>query len=233
MTHGHLTDGRSVLRVVLGIVGIAAVAISAEWARGVVEAFQPGFNEHGTPLAGDRLRIAVLGFLGILSALVAALSALAYARTAARKWVTRAVLSSLNDRHRVLPLVAVTSARPAATSESAASPAACIGSRLRSVRLKRNAPSRTAITLTATRHAVLGAIPASTASSASASSQEELPSWRARAQLRREGPPERREAEETRIGRHGEAFVRPLVLATWFRRAQSSSLGMGAFGMCR
>jgi hypothetical protein len=88
--------GRSVLRVVLGIVGIAAIVFSAEWASAVVEAFQPGFNEHGTPTAGARLRIAVLGFLGILSALVAALSALAYARTAARKWVTRAVLSSLS-----------------------------------------------------------------------------------------------------------------------------------------
>ena len=87
---------RVVLRVVLGIVGLAAIAFSAAWASGVDEAFQPGFNDRGGPTAGDRLRIAVLGFLGILSTLVAALSALAYARTAARKWATRAVLSGLS-----------------------------------------------------------------------------------------------------------------------------------------
>ncbi len=78
---------RVVLRVVLGIVGIAAIAFSAVWASGVVLALEPGFNEEelGTTPAGYQLRLVVLGFLGSLSALVAAVSALAYARTAARK----------------------------------------------------------------------------------------------------------------------------------------------------
>ena len=96
MTRGHVFDARSVLRVLLGIVGIAAIGFSAEWASGVVEAFQPDFNEHGEPPAGYRWRIAVLGFLGILATLVAAFCAFAYVRTTVRKWITPVVLGTLS-----------------------------------------------------------------------------------------------------------------------------------------
>ena len=96
MTREQVVPGSWVLRILLGVIGLAAIAVSVEWAQGVFDAFQPDFNEHGAPPAGYRLRIAVMGFLGILSALVAAGSALAYARTAARKWITYLVLGSLS-----------------------------------------------------------------------------------------------------------------------------------------
>ena len=84
------------MRVLLGVLALAAIAVSAEWAQEVAEAFQPNCNEHGEPPAGYRLRIAVLGILGILAALVAAGSALAYAATTARKWISGVVLGGLS-----------------------------------------------------------------------------------------------------------------------------------------
>lgn len=88
-------DGRDVLRVLLLVFGVAAIAFSARWAYGVVEAFQPDFNDHGAPPAGYRRRIAILGFFGVVASLLAGGSALAYSRTPGRRWITGVVLGGL------------------------------------------------------------------------------------------------------------------------------------------
>ncbi len=79
----------------MAVYGVAALVVAAIWVLGVVDLFDPNFNEDRT--LGDDLLIsqALVGFLGVLATLVASGAGLAFARTATRQWLSWVGLSSL------------------------------------------------------------------------------------------------------------------------------------------
>ena len=76
----------TVLRVSLGILGVAGLAWAALWAYEVARSFGSEFNPQSPPLGYELRPLAILGCLGVLSSLLGAASALAYAKTASRPW---------------------------------------------------------------------------------------------------------------------------------------------------
>ncbi len=83
-----------VLRVCMGVVGGAALAFGALWAYEVLQVFEPDFNPKGVA-PGDRRNLAILGFFGVASSLLAAGSAIAYAKTAVADWIAGAAVGGI------------------------------------------------------------------------------------------------------------------------------------------
>ncbi len=79
----------------MAVVAVAALGIAVVWTYSLV--YVLGANYDPSPaLAGyERRSLTILGLLGIGSLLVAGGSGAAYARTAARVWITGVVLASV------------------------------------------------------------------------------------------------------------------------------------------
>ena len=82
----QLRSGLTWLRVLLGAVGLLAVVWGAAWAYGLGQALKPDFNPKSAP-SNDELRpLMILGCLGVLASLLTGGSALAFVKTANRRW---------------------------------------------------------------------------------------------------------------------------------------------------
>ncbi len=80
---------RLIPRVLSGLYALAALGFAAIWVHEIVAIFDPDFNEDRTLDRGEVVGQALVGFLGVSCVLVASGSALAYATTTARRWLTR------------------------------------------------------------------------------------------------------------------------------------------------
>ena len=83
------------LRALMAVYAVAALWFAAIWVWGVVNLFDPNFNEDTT--LGDDLLIsqALVGFFGVLATVLAGGAGLAFARTAARRWLRWVAISTL------------------------------------------------------------------------------------------------------------------------------------------
>ena len=81
------------LRVLLGVVGLLALAWGAAWASELPQAFRPDFNPKSTPSSHELRPLTILGCLGVLASLLAGGSALAYAKSANGVWAAGAALA--------------------------------------------------------------------------------------------------------------------------------------------
>lgn len=75
------------LRVLVAVYALAALSFAPIWVLEAVELFDPNFNTARD--LGDDLLIsqALLAFFGVLATLLASGAGLAFARTAARRWL--------------------------------------------------------------------------------------------------------------------------------------------------
>ncbi len=83
------------LRTLIAVYALAALGFAAIWASGVVNLFDPNFSEDKTLSADLLIGQALVGFFGLLATLVASGSGLAFARTAARRWLPWVGFSTL------------------------------------------------------------------------------------------------------------------------------------------
>ena len=82
-------------RAVLGIVGVAALAFAGLWAYEAMDVFDPNFNPKGAPAGYQKRDLVILGALGVVAALVTGGSALAYAKTATRRFLAGVAVGGL------------------------------------------------------------------------------------------------------------------------------------------
>lgn len=85
----------AMLRALIAVYALAALWFAAIWVSGVVDLFDPNFNEDKT--LGDDFLIgqALVGFFGVLATLLASGAGLAFARSAARRWLPWVGLSTV------------------------------------------------------------------------------------------------------------------------------------------